>query len=62
METDIEAEKGSDWPEVLRSLEATLRRLSDRVAELNERARESAAEGAGEPEEEWIDRGAARPR
>lgn len=36
METDIEAKTGSDWPEVLRSLEATLRRLSDRVLELNE--------------------------
>ncbi len=50
METDIEARKGSDWPEVMRSLEATLRRLSDRVLELNERTRESDAEsGAEEP-------------
>jgi arsenate reductase-like glutaredoxin family protein len=35
METDIESK--TEWPEVLRTLEATYRRLSERVLELNER-------------------------
>lgn len=62
METDIEAKTGSEWPEVLRSLETTLRRLSDRVLELNEKTHEIDPDRFADELEERIDRIESRLR